>query len=117
MGKAKIIPFSTRTDKHQINITHKDIKPQNIIINPKTGQIKITDFSIASRLSSENLTLFGHEEEKTFFLNAFHSARFPHAWILGGNFGIGKATFAFHMARYVFSGRQDGNLQGSSAES
>jgi len=57
----------------------------------------------------ENLTLFGHEESKAFFINAFHSSRFPHAWILGGNFGIGKATFAFHMARYIFSGRQDGD--------
>lgn len=57
----------------------------------------------------ENLTLFGHEEAKAFFLNAFHSSRFPHAWILGGDFGIGKATFAFHMARYIFSRRQDKN--------
>jgi DNA polymerase III subunit delta' len=65
----------------------------------------------------ENLALFGHEEEKTFFLNAFHSGRFPHAWILGGNFGIGKATFAFHMARYIFSGRQDGNTSFSSQDS
>ena len=39
---------------HQQNIIHKDIKPQNIIINPQTGQVKITDFSIASCLSREN---------------------------------------------------------------
>ncbi len=65
----------------------------------------------------ENLTLFGHEEEKAFFLNAFHSSRFPHAWILGGSFGIGKATFAFHMARYIFSGRQDGNTHFSDQDS
>ncbi|MGI0489245.1 trifunctional serine/threonine-protein kinase/ATP-binding protein/sensor histidine kinase [Pantanalinema rosaneae CENA516] len=42
---------------HQKNIIHKDIKPQNIIINPQTGQVKITDFSIASRLSKENQTV------------------------------------------------------------
>ncbi len=57
----------------------------------------------------ENVTLFGHEEAKALFLKAFHSARFPHAWILGGNVGIGKATFAFHMARYILSGRQEGD--------
>ena len=39
---------------HENQIIHKDIKPQNIIINPTTGQVKITDFSIASRLSTEN---------------------------------------------------------------
>ncbi|BCL38242.1 ATP-binding sensor histidine kinase [Nostoc sp. MS1] len=42
------------TSLHKENIIHKDIKPQNIIINPKSMQVKITDFSIASRLSKEN---------------------------------------------------------------
>ncbi|WP_367274825.1 AAA family ATPase [Microcoleus sp. CAWBG556] len=39
---------------HQNGIIHKDIKPSNIIINLETGTVKITDFSIASRLSKEN---------------------------------------------------------------
>ncbi|HEY9627611.1 MAG TPA: AAA family ATPase [Coleofasciculaceae cyanobacterium] len=39
---------------HQLNIIHKDIKPLNIIFNASTNQIKLTDFSIASRLSREN---------------------------------------------------------------
>jgi len=38
---------------HQHQIIHKDIKPQNIIINPETEQVKITDFSIASQLVRE----------------------------------------------------------------
>lgn len=57
----------------------------------------------------ENLSLFGHQEAKRTFLKTFHSPRFPHGWIIGGPCGIGKATFAFHMARYILSGRQDGN--------
>ncbi|MEP0754833.1 AAA family ATPase [Trichocoleus sp. Lan] len=44
----------TISQLHQNNIIHKDIKPQNILINPETGLVKITDFSIASRLSREN---------------------------------------------------------------
>jgi PAS domain S-box-containing protein len=35
---------------HAHKIIHKDIKPSNIIINPETRQVKITDFSIASGL-------------------------------------------------------------------
>ncbi|MBW4509507.1 MAG: AAA family ATPase [Scytonematopsis contorta HA4267-MV1] len=38
---------------HAKHIIHKDIKPSNIIINPSTGVVKLTDFSIASRLSKE----------------------------------------------------------------
>ncbi|WP_293335061.1 ATP-binding sensor histidine kinase [Microcoleus sp. CAWBG58] len=38
---------------HQNGIIHKDIKPSNIIINLEIGIVKITDFSIASRLSKE----------------------------------------------------------------
>jgi DNA polymerase-3 subunit delta' len=57
----------------------------------------------------ENLALFGHQEAQATFLKSFHSERFPHGWIVSGSFGVGKATFAFHMARYILSGRQDGN--------
>ncbi|RUT10162.1 serine/threonine protein kinase [Dulcicalothrix desertica PCC 7102] len=34
---------------HTHQIIHKDIKPSNIIINPESGIVKLTDFSIASR--------------------------------------------------------------------
>ena len=35
-------------------VIHKDIKPQNILINPKTKEVKLIDFSIASLLPKEN---------------------------------------------------------------
>ena len=47
---------------HAHNIIHKDINPNNIIINPTTRIIKITDFSIASRLAHENLSLQNPEQ-------------------------------------------------------
>ncbi|NEP26169.1 MAG: AAA family ATPase [Moorea sp. SIO3I6] len=45
---------------HKVPIIHKDINPSNIIINPETGQVKITDLGIASRLSLENPTTKNH---------------------------------------------------------
>ncbi len=51
--KIAIELVTTLGEIHQIPIIHKDIKPRNIIINQATGQIKITDFSISSRLSKE----------------------------------------------------------------
>ncbi|MEC4817886.1 MAG: serine/threonine-protein kinase PknK, partial [Scytonema sp. PMC 1069.18] len=45
---------STLAQIHQKNILHKDIKPHNILINAKTGQIQLIDFSIASQILNEN---------------------------------------------------------------
>jgi len=42
---------------HQNQIIHKDIKPANIIINSETMQVKLADFSIASRLNKETPNL------------------------------------------------------------
>jgi len=42
---------------HQLPIIHKDIKPSNIIINPATGKVKVTDFSISSRLELKNQSI------------------------------------------------------------
>jgi histidine kinase len=42
---------------HQLHIIHKDIKPANIVINPDTHEVKLTDFSIASRLDKETLQI------------------------------------------------------------
>jgi len=44
-------------DLHEHRIIHKDIKPANIIVNLTTNQVKITDLSIASRLTFENQAL------------------------------------------------------------
>ncbi|HAJ64356.1 MAG TPA: serine/threonine protein kinase, partial [Cyanobacteria bacterium UBA8543] len=49
--------ISTLAALHQKHILHKDIKPQNILINIKTCQIKLINFSISSRLSRENKTV------------------------------------------------------------
>ncbi len=42
---------------HAQNVIHKDINPDNIIFNPKTKEVKIIDFGIATQLSRENPTL------------------------------------------------------------
>lgn len=39
---------------HQQHIMHKDINPSNILLNPRTGQVKIIDFGISAVLSQEN---------------------------------------------------------------
>ncbi|MEK0179871.1 MAG: GAF domain-containing protein [Oscillatoriales cyanobacterium] len=43
----------TLGEVHTNHIIHKDIKPSNIIVLPDSIQVKITDFSMATRLSKE----------------------------------------------------------------
>jgi predicted ATPase/signal transduction histidine kinase len=40
-------------DIHRKGVIHKDLKPHNIIVNPATGEVKIADFGLASRLPRE----------------------------------------------------------------
>ena len=42
----------------------------------------------------ETSALFGHHEAEATMLSAYRSGRIPHAWLIGGTQGIGKATLA-----------------------
>jgi DNA polymerase III subunit delta' len=53
----------------------------------------------------ETTALFGHREAEQSLLNAYRSGRIPHAWLIGGAQGIGKATLAYRMARFVLAHR------------
>src|ERR1700734_3840826 len=59
--------------------------------------------SIAAVHPRETTDLFGHREAETALLNAYRSGRIPHAWLIGGAQGIGKATLAYRMARFVLA--------------
>lgn len=43
---------------HRLNIVHRDIKPGNIMFDPKTDAVKVTDFGIA-RITDSNKTKTG----------------------------------------------------------
>jgi DNA polymerase-3 subunit delta' len=51
----------------------------------------------------ETTVLFGHAEPEQVLLEAYRSGRIPHAWLIGGPSGIGKATLAYRMARFVLA--------------
>jgi DNA polymerase-3 subunit delta' len=46
---------------------------------------------------------FGHDEAERALLDAYRGGRMPHAWLIGGPPGIGKATLAYRMARFVLA--------------
>ena len=51
----------------------------------------------------ENPALFGHHAAEAAFLGAFNAGRLPHAWLIAGPRGIGKATLAFRIARFLLA--------------
>jgi DNA polymerase-3 subunit delta' len=53
--------------------------------------------------------LFGHAAAEREFLAVYRSGRVPHAWLIGGDPGIGKATLAYRIARFVLA-RPDPSL-------
>ncbi len=52
-------------------------------------------------------SLIGQEAAEQRFLSALQSGRLPHAWLLTGRPGIGKATLAYRLARFLLA-RPDG---------
>ncbi len=54
-------------------------------------------------LPRETTVLFGHSGAEREFLAVYRSGRVPHAWLITGEPGIGKATLAYRIARFVLS--------------
>jgi len=60
-----------------------------------------------------NMTLIGHRAAERAIVDAFNSGRMHHAWLIQGPRGVGKATFAYRVARFFLShgkGEQVANL-------
>src|SRR3984893_11094722 len=66
----------------------RQVEPQIAVVHPR-----------------ETTALAGHREAETALLSAYRSGRIPHAWLIGGPQGIGKATLAYRTARFVLANR------------
>ncbi|MCF6304261.1 MAG: DNA polymerase III subunit delta' [Rhodobacteraceae bacterium] len=51
----------------------------------------------------ENKPLIGQQQAEADFLSAYNTGRLHHAWLIGGPRGIGKATLAWRIARFLLS--------------
>ncbi len=51
----------------------------------------------------DTLALVGQADAERGLLEAYRGSRMPHAWLIGGPVGIGKATLAYRMARFVLA--------------
>lgn len=59
---------------------------------------------------AQNSELFGHEQAEQQLLSEIVGGRLAHGWLFAGSRGVGKATLAYRFARYLLSGKDDGDL-------
>jgi DNA polymerase-3 subunit delta' len=50
-----------------------------------------------------NPDLFDHAQAELEFLDSFKTGRLPHAWLISGPLGVGKATLAYRIARFMLT--------------
>jgi DNA polymerase-3 subunit delta' len=61
------------------------------------------DIELGSKRPRRESSLLGHEGAERLFLDAFRRGRLAHAWLIAGPRGIGKATLAFRIARFLLA--------------
>lgn len=60
---------------------------------------------------SQNSVVFGHEDVRHFLTQMLKEERLHHALLFEGEYGIGKATLAFHLAWNILSSQQGAFLK------
>lgn len=74
------------------------------------AKVEIEDDPLHPRKQAD---LLGHANAEERLLTAWNSGRIPHAWLITGPRGIGKATLAYRFARFVLAeGRGKGAMGG-----
>src|ERR1039458_4781263 len=105
-----------RADRRQCRRRHRRRQRMGRIARPflrrrrqQRGQFSMSARKVEPEIAAphprETAVLFGHREAELALLNAYRSGRIPHAWLIGGAQGIGKATLAYRMARFVLAHR------------
>ena len=64
---------------------------------------KSSDATVSAPHPRETMALFGHHDAEQALLSAYRGGRIAHAWLMSGAQGIGKATLAYRMARFVLA--------------
>lgn len=64
---------------------------------------KIIESSSSVPHPRDTSELIAHEAAEKLFLQSYASGRLPHAWLLTGPKGIGKATFTYRIARFLLA--------------
>ncbi|MCP5036150.1 MAG: DNA polymerase III subunit delta' [Rhodobacteraceae bacterium] len=67
------------------------------------GEIPEPDRAPGAPHPRETPVLFGQDKARAAFLDAFNSGRLHHGWLITGPRGVGKATLAWQIARFLLA--------------
>jgi DNA polymerase-3 subunit delta' len=73
---------------------------------PKSAEAEEDRTDVGGPHPAKTYTLTGHAAAEQQVLQAWLTGRFHHAWLVTGPRGIGKATFAYRLARFLLSDAQ-----------
>lgn len=88
------------------------------MLEDKTSPTSIDDSRFATQVVTQPIDchkVIGHEGAKAHLFQAFTSHRPGHAWCLSGPSGIGKATLAWSLVKFLISNQNSKRLRGSDA--
>jgi eukaryotic-like serine/threonine-protein kinase len=77
---------------HQMGIVHRDIKPGNIIVNPQSSEVVLTDFGIARAQDQTHLTAIGMVMGTADYLSP-EQVRGEEATASSDNYALGIVTY------------------------
>jgi serine/threonine protein kinase len=86
---------------HEMGIVHRDIKPGNIIVNPHTGEVVLTDFGIARAQDQSHLTAVGMVMGTADYLSP-EQVRGEEATASSDNYALGIVTYEMLTANPPF---------------
>ena len=69
----------------------------------RAGPVELDGIDDDPHAPCRNPDLLGHAAAEGVLLAAWKSGRLPHAWLISGPKGIGKATLAYRFARFVLA--------------
>src|SRR5207237_1369716 len=75
----------------------RTVAPKTLETNPESDRFEHTPHP------RESFGFFGHAETETGLLRSYLSGHLPQAFILGGPPGLGKATLAWRLARFLLA--------------
>lgn len=75
-----------------------------------SDEIILSDQLSGAEHPRHTYTLHGHDGPQLDFLTAYNSDRIHHAWMITGPKGIGKATLAWRIARFLLSRPEKGGM-------